>query len=112
MKQHFLPLLAAILLLATPLLAADTGTLLPASAADAAWLEKARAAYPLKVCVVSEEALGSMGDSPERIYRVKGQPDRLVIFCCEGCEDDFKSEPAQFLKKIDAAAKASPPAKK
>lgn len=112
MKQHLLSLLAAALFLAAPLFAADTGQLLPASKADAAWLEKARASYPLKVCVVSDEELGSMGDAPERIYRVKGQPDRLVLFCCDGCEEDFKAEPARFLARIDAAKNAKDPAKK
>ncbi len=47
-----------------------------------------------------------MGKSPEYVYRVSGQPDRLVIFCCEGCEDDFLKTPAKFTAKLDAAAKA------
>lgn len=104
MKRYLLPAVIA-LLLSSSVFAAETGKLLPTSDGDAAWLAQARAAYPLKICVVSDEALDSMGDSPERIYRVEGKPDRLVIFCCDGCEADFKSEPAGFLAKLDAAAK-------
>ena len=74
---------------------------------DTAWAAKARASYPLKVCLTSDEALGSMGDNAEFIYREKGKPDRLVIFCCAGCSDDFLAAPAKFLAKLDAAAKKS-----
>jgi hypothetical protein len=81
------------------------GELVKLTEKDAAWAAKARAAYPLKVCVTSDEKLGSMGDNAEYAYREKGKPDRLVVFCCEGCEDDFKKEPAKYLAKIDAAAK-------
>lgn len=72
---------------------------------DAAWLAKARAAYPLKTCVTSDEALGSMGEAIDLIYRQDGSPDRLVRFCCESCIDDFKKEPAKYLKPIDTAGK-------
>lgn len=71
---------------------------------DAAWLAKVRPAYPLKVCVVSGEDLGSMGDTLERIYRRAGQPDRLVRFCCDGCPDDFAKDPAKYLKQLDNPA--------
>lgn len=83
---------------------APVGKLVPASELDAAWLEKARKAYPLQHCLVSDEDLGSMGKSPEFAYRVSGQPDRLVIFCCEGCEEDFLKEPAKFLAKVKPGA--------
>lgn len=86
-------------------------SLAPAQAAaptDAELIAKARATYPLKTCVVSNEPLGSMGDATGYIHRVKGQPDRVVFFCCEGCGDDFKANPAKFLAKVDAAAKAQP----
>jgi hypothetical protein len=66
--------------------------------------------YPLKTCVVSGEPLGSMGESVQYMHKEAGKPDRLVRFCCEGCIDDFKKEPAKFLKKIDDAA-AKPAAK-
>src|SRR5688572_25253548 len=67
----------------------STGKLIRVSDQDAAWAATARKAYPLDVCVVSGEKLGSMGKAPQYIYRVGGQPDRLVMFCCSGCEEDF-----------------------
>ena len=78
------------------------------TAADASALARAKAEYPLKTCVVSgEEIGGGMGEGIDYIYRQKGQPDRLVRFCCEDCLKDFNQEPAKYLKKIDeAAAKA------
>jgi hypothetical protein len=66
---------------------------------------KARADYPLKTCLVSDESLGSMGDAVAHVHKVAGKPDRVVFFCCEGCLDDFKADPAKFLKKVDEAAK-------
>lgn len=112
-------LLALIGFAATvPALAADHGHAKPAAPAaaadgrldqptdkDAEWLAQARAAYPLKTCLVSKEELGGMGDTTDLIYRRAGQPDRLVRFCCDGCIDDFKKEPAKYLKLLDAPAK-------
>lgn len=92
--------------------AAQAGKLLPLSEKDAEWVANARKNYPLKTCLTSDEALGSMGDSPEYIYRVEGKPDQLVVFCCDGCNEDFLKDPAPYLAKLDAAkdakAKAAP----
>jgi len=79
------------------------GQLVKVTDKEAAWAAQARKIYPLKVCLVSGEDLGSMGQSPEYIYRVDGQPDRLVLFCCDGCEEDFLKEPARYLAKLKAA---------
>lgn len=110
---------SAVLLLASPAVAqhgghsghghhapqpSDKGELVKVSKVDAAWLENARKAYALDVCVVSDEKLGSMGDATEWVYRTKGQPDRLVKFCCDGCMEDFLADPAAGIAKIDAAA--------
>ena len=78
------------------------------AAPDAAWLAKAKADYPLKTCIVSEEELGGgMGDAVDFVYKQEGQSDRLVRFCCEMCLPKFKKDPAKYLKVIDeAAAKA------
>ena len=46
-----------------------------------------------------------MGDNAEFIQREKGKPDRLLVFCCAGREEDFMKEPAKHLPKPDAAAK-------
>lgn len=85
--------------------ASAKGTLTKVTEKDAAWAAKQRPAYPLTVCLTSDEKLGSMGDNAEFIYREQGKPDRLLLFCCAGCEEDFLKEPAKFLAKLDAAAK-------
>ena len=82
------------------------GKLVPVTEKEAAWAAKERKIYPLTVCVSSGEPLGSMGKAPEYIYRVDGKPDRLVLFCCSGCEEDFMKDPAKHLAKLDAAAAA------
>lgn len=82
---------------------ATKGQLLPVSAKDAAWLTEARRNYPLVACLVSDESLGSMGTPPEHIYRVAGNPDRLVRFCCSGCEDGFMADPETHLAKVEQA---------
>lgn len=78
---------------------------LATSALFAACEEKSTAAgdpnYPLKVCVVSGEKLGSMG--APYIHKHDG---REVQFCCKSCLKDFDKEPEKHLAKIDAAAKA------
>lgn len=78
------------------------------TAPDAVWLAKAKAEYPLKTCVVSDEEIGGgMGEGIDYIHQQEGQPARLVRFCCKDCVNDFKKEPAKYLKLIDeAAAKA------
>lgn len=78
------------------------------AAPDAAWLAQAKAAYPLKTCVVSDETIGGgMGEGIDYVYQQAGRPDRLVRFCCKDCRKDFDKEPAKYLKLIDeAAAKA------
>ena len=30
--------------------------------------------------------------------------DRLLIFCCDGCEEDFMKDTAKYLAVLDAAA--------
>jgi len=82
------------------------GKLSPLSEKDAEWAAAARKDYPLKTCLTSDEALGSMGESPEYIYRVEGKPDQLVVFCCDGCNEDFLKDPAPYLAKLAAAKDA------
>ncbi len=69
---------------------------------------EAKAAYPLKTCVVSDDKLedNSMGGPVNYFYKEAGKPDRLVIFCCKDCVKDFEKEPAKYLAKIDEAAAA------
>jgi len=54
--------------------------------------------YLLDYCMVSGEKLGSMGE-PIRLVH----DGREIQFCCSGCVDEFKVEPAKFLTKIDEA---------
>jgi YHS domain-containing protein len=56
-------------------------------------------AYPLSICVVSGEKLGSMGKS-----YVHTHEGREVQFCCKGCLKDFNKDPKKYLKKLDAPA--------
>ena len=76
------------------------------SADQDAWLAKAKAAYPLDTCVVSDEKLegGDMGAPVDFVYKQEGKPDRLVRFCCKNCIKKFKSDPAKYLKILDDAA--------
>jgi YHS domain-containing protein len=56
--------------------------------------------YPLDVCVVSGQKLGSMGEPV--VITHEGQE---VRFCCAGCIDAFKADPQKYLRKIaDARA--------
>ena len=51
--------------------------------------------YPLSTCVVSGEALGSMGQ-PTIIHH-EGVEVRL---CCKGCVKKFNADPAKYLEKL------------
>lgn len=51
--------------------------------------------YPLEVCVVSGEKLGSMGEPPIILVG-----DQQVKLCCGGCIDDWKKDPASLLAKL------------
>ena len=71
----------------------------------------AKAAYPLKTCVVSDEKLGGMGKPVTYVYQRAGQPDRTVMFCCKACIRKFEKEPAKYLAKLDAGEPATTGAK-
>ncbi len=58
------------------------------------------AAYPLETCVVSGEALDSMGGPVDKTYT-----DQEVKFCCKSCIDTFEEDSAKYLAQIDVAAK-------
>ena len=82
------PLLAALLSL---------GLAGAASAADQADQPKP---YPLTVCSVSGEKLGSMGEPKRIVYE-----GREIKFCCPNCEKTFRKDPAKYLKKIEEGEK-------
>lgn len=52
--------------------------------------------YPLEVCPVSGEELGSMGDPIE-----KETDGRTVKFCCEGCVGAFEKDPEKWHEAMD-----------
>jgi len=58
------------------------------------------ATYPLKKCVVSDEALGGMG-KPVKVTH-EGTD---VYLCCKSCLKDFNKDPAKFVAKVKAAEK-------
>lgn len=60
--------------------------------------EEQIAAYPLEVCAVSGEPLGSMGDAID--YFADG---KLVRLCCDHCIDQVKEDPETILTKIAEA---------
>jgi YHS domain-containing protein len=51
--------------------------------------------YPLKTCIVTDNALDSMGDEQSIVHN--GQ---TVKFCCEPCVDKFNANPAKYLAKL------------
>lgn len=60
--------------------------------------------YTLKMCVVSNQKLGEMGQPV--VYKYK---DREIKFCCAGCVKDFNKAPEKYVKKIEKEeAKAAP----
>ncbi|NBB96544.1 MAG: hypothetical protein GVY16_12520 [Planctomycetes bacterium] len=71
----------------------DAGDVAPNSTADSA------GDYPLDVCVVSGEKLGSMGSPVE--VEVEG---RTVKLCCSACKPPLLADPAKYLAKLDASA--------
>ena len=52
--------------------------------------------YPLKVCVVSGEELGGMGEP--YIHNHEGV---TVKFCCKPCLKKFNKEPEVYLAKLE-----------
>jgi len=58
--------------------------------------------YPLLTCVVSGEALGSMGQ-PIIIHH-EGAEVRL---CCKGCVKKFNADPAKYLEKLSCKSSQS-----
>jgi hypothetical protein len=62
--------------------------------------EDRKLAEKQKVCPVTGERLGSMGE-PIKVT-VKG---RAVFLCCKGCIDEIKTNPDKYLAKLDEQAK-------
>lgn len=54
--------------------------------------------YPLKLCIVTDNDLGSMGD--ERTFVYEGQEIKI---CCKPCERKFLKTPEKYLAKLTPA---------
>ncbi len=52
--------------------------------------------YPLEVCIVSGEPLGSMGEPIVIVH--EGQE---IKFCCDACPPRFEEDPAKYLGKLE-----------
>ena len=111
---HSTLLAAVVLALASPhsVAAENKADAKAAPQTEAELIAKARASYPLKTCLVSNEDLGSLAEAVAYVHRSAGQSDRVIFLCCEGCIDDFKGDPSKFLKKVDAAAQPKPGSEK
>ncbi len=51
--------------------------------------------YPLKTCLVTDNALDSMGDEQSFVH--EGQEIKI---CCESCKPKFLKNPAKYLGKL------------
>jgi hypothetical protein len=52
--------------------------------------------YPLELCIVTDNDLGSMGDPRTFVY--EGQEIKI---CCKPCEKKFLKNPAKYLEKLE-----------
>jgi len=68
----------------------------PAESTDPSSAETAKA-YPLEVCVVSGEKLGSMG--APFVLNHKGTE---VRFCCDSCLPDFNKDSDKYVAMVKA----------
>lgn len=68
----------------------ETKTTDPASTS-----EQATTPYPLKVCIVSGEELGSMGEP--HVFVHNGQEIKM---CCDRCMPKFNKNPDKYLAKL------------
>jgi len=69
--------------------------ILLSSLLGAGFLFAATAPYPLKVCIVTGEELGSMGKPVVKVY-----DEQEIKFCCKSCIKKFEADPAKYLAKL------------
>jgi len=65
---------------------------------DAAAIAAQMPYYPLTDCLISDEALGSMGDPIDLVHN-----GRLARMCCKGCVKSFQKDPAKYFATVDKA---------
>lgn len=90
-SSTLLPLLAAFLLGGSTTLHAGPGADVPAN-------------YPLKKCVISDEALGEHG----KPVKMTAEDGTDVYLCCKMCVKDFKKDPAKYAKMVKDARPKTP----
>jgi hypothetical protein len=91
-------LFITILVLSAPFVAAQSirPATTPTSAPKAVVKGPAKP-YPLKVCLVTDSDLDSMGDEVSFVYQ--GQ---TIKICCKPCERKFLRAPEKYLAKLAA----------
>lgn len=52
--------------------------------------------YPLKVCLITGEKIGSEGMTTVAITN----QNQEIKFCCAGCVKAFKKDPEKYMKKL------------
>ena len=51
--------------------------------------------YPLKICLVSDNKLGSMGKPYKFTFK-----DQKILLCCKPCLKKFAKESDKYVKKL------------
>jgi hypothetical protein len=91
-------LFVSLLVLTAPFVAAQSAApVAPPSAAAKATVKGPAKPYPLKVCLVTDSDLDSMGDEVTFVYQ--GQ---TIKICCKPCEKKFLRAPEKYLAKLAA----------
>ena len=90
-QYHTMKSKLALILLALLPACSHTGTVQLAESAAAPKVKP----YPLKTCIVTDNALGSMGDEQRIVHN--GQE---IKFCCKPCIAKFKKNPEKYLAKL------------
>lgn len=80
---------------ALKLIAAGTFALLASCAAGGSGSTAGVKPYTKNVCLVTDNALGSMGNPVTKVY--DGQE---VKFCCRPCVAKFEANPSKYLAKL------------
>ena len=95
-------LMVTLLTLAAPFVAAQsTAPATPPTTAAKAAVKGSAKPYPLKVCLVTDSDLDSMGDEVTFVHQ--GQ---TIKICCKPCEKKFLRAPEKYLVKLAATEAA------
>ncbi len=96
MKQNkYIKLSALLMLIASPVLLTSCGDKKTDSDQGATTETTKATPYPLEVCLVSGEELGSMGEP--HVFVHNGQEIKM---CCDKCVPKFNKDPEKYLAKL------------